>query len=404
MARTPASNTAAKAPKTTRPPVEAGAPVAPEVRNGPVVVVDGIGRNALVVMAVIAVGASLWLLSSILTPLALAMFLAIMVDSFARRLEKAWPTLPDSVALIVAIVLSLLIFGVAALVVADNATAFVGKLVSYTPKLDGLIGRLAGIAGIQTPPPVNQLITDLNPSKYLGQFAQGLQGVVSDAVFVLIYLGFIIAAKRGFKRKIVALFPHNRERDEAILVFNRIRYGVERYLWVQTVTGLMIAVASWIVMMILGLENAAFWAFLIFLASYIPIIGGFIGVALPPVFALVQYDTLWQGFTLLGVLYGIQFVVGNVVQPRMQGDSLNIDPVVVLLALAVWGLLWGLPGMFLSTPLAVMIMIILAEFDGSRWIAILMSENGDPQGLDEKGHRRRRGRFGDSDKTARAAP
>ncbi len=314
------------------------------------------------------------------------------------------PTLPDWVSLLVAIVLSLLIFGVTALVVADNATAFVGKLVAYTPKLDGLIARLADIAHVQTPPPVTQLITDLNPSKYLGQFAQGLQGVVSDAFFVLIYLGFIIAAKRGFKRKIVALFPHNRERDEAILVFNRIRYGVERYLWVQTVTGLMIAVASWVVMMILGLENAAFWAFLIFLASYIPIIGGFIGIALPPVFALVQFETLWQAPVMLGVLWFIQFIVGNVVQPRMQGDSLNIDPVVVLLALAVWGLLWGLPGMFLSTPLAVMMMIILAEFDGSRWIAILMSENGDPQGLDEKGRHRRRSRFGDSDKGVQATP
>ncbi|MES2035051.1 MAG: AI-2E family transporter, partial [Pseudomonadota bacterium] len=323
---------------------------------------------------------------------------------FARRLEQAMPTLPDWVSLLVAIVLSLLIFGVTALVVADNATAFVGKLVAYTPKLDGLIARLADIAHVQTPPPVTQLITDLNPSKYLGQFAQGLQGVVSDAFFVLIYLGFIIAAKRGFKRKIVALFPHNRERDEAILVFNRIRYGVERYLWVQTVTGLMIAVASWVVMMILGLENAAFWAFLIFLASYIPIIGGFIGIALPPVFALVQFETLWQAPVMLGVLWFIQFIVGNVVQPRMQGDSLNIDPVVVLLALAVWGLLWGLPGMFLSTPLAVMMMIILAEFDGSRWIAILMSENGDPQGLDEKGRHRRRSRFGDSDKGVQATP
>ncbi len=399
MARAPASKTAAKATRTTRPQAKS-LPAEPQVDRVTVPVADGIGRNALVILAVIASGAALWLLGGILTPLALAMFLAIMVDSFARRLERQWPKLPDSLSLLVAIVLSLLIFGVTVLVVADNATSFIGKLVAYTPKLDGLIARLAGIAQVEAPPPVTQLITDLNPSKYLGQFAQGLQGVVSDAFFVLIYLGFIIAAKRGFKRKIVALFPHNHERDEAVQVFNRIRYGVERYLWVQTVTGLMIAAGSWVVMMVLGLENALFWAFLIFLASYIPIIGGFIGVALPPVFALVQFETLWQAPVMLAVLWSIQFIVGNVVQPRMQGDSLNIDPVVVLLALAVWGLLWGLPGMFLSTPLAVMMMIILAEFDGSRWIAILMSENGDPQGLDEKGRRRRGRQFGETDAPA----
>lgn len=382
MARTPAKKT------TAAPDHPAAAPVRPE----------GIGRNALVVLAVIATAGALYWARGILTPLALAMFLAIMIDSFARRLEHRWPRLPDSLSLAVAIVLSLLIFGVTLVVVADRAGGFIGQLVGYGPKIDGLIARMAGMVGAQTPPPVTQMVDDFNPTKYVGQVAQGLQGVVSDAVFVLIYLGFIIASRRGFKRKIVALFPHNAERANALEIFNRIRFGVERYLWVQTVTGLMIAGGSWLAMVIVGLDNALFWAFLIFLASYIPIIGGFIGIVFPALFGLVQFDTLWQGFVLLGVLYAIQFVVGNIVTPRMQGDSLNIDPVVVLLALALWGALWGLPGMFLSTPLAVMAMIILAEFEGSRWIAILMSENGDPQGVDENGHHRRTGKsYGKAD-------
>jgi predicted PurR-regulated permease PerM len=358
---------------------------------------DKITRNAVVIIAVIATGCALWLLRGILTPLALALFMAIMVDSFARRLENQWPRLPDALSLLAAVMLSLVIFGLTVLVVADNARSFVDQLVGYGPRLDGLIAQVYGLFGMQAPPSLTEVITDLNPKQYLGEFATGLQGVASDAFFVLIYLGFIIAAKRGFRRKIVALFPHNRERDEAVVVFNRIRDGVERYLWVQTVTGLMIAGGSWLVMVALGLENALFWAFLIFLASYIPIIGGFIGVVLPPVFALVQFPDLWQAIVMLAALQAIQFTVGNVIQPKMQGDSLNIDPVVVLLSLAAWGLLWGLPGMFLSTPLAVMAMIILAEFNGTRWIAILMSENGDPQGLDDQGRRRRRGRlFGDS--------
>lgn len=387
MARTPASK-AANPPTAKAAARRAATPVKPE----------GIARNALVILAVIASAAALYWTRDILTPLALAMFLAIMIDSFARRLERRWPRLPDSVSMLVAIVLSLLIFGVTLVVVADRAGGFIGQLVGYGPKIDGLIARLAAMVGAQTPPPLTQLVDDLNPAKYVGQVAQGLQGVVSDAVFVLIYLGFIMASRRGFKRKIVALFPHNQERSDALEIFNRIRFGVERYLWVQTVTGLMIGGGSWLAMIAVGLDNALFWAFLIFLASYIPIIGGFIGIVFPALFGLVQFDTLWQGFVLLGVLYAIQFVVGNIVTPRMQGDSLNIDPVVVLLALALWGALWGLPGMFLSTPLAVMAMIILAEFEGSRWIAILMSENGDPQGLDEDGRRRRgAGRFGKAD-------
>lgn len=369
----------AKAPVKKTPDAE---PAPLPVRN------EGIGRNAVVILAVIATAGALYWMRGILTPLALAMFLAIMIDSFGRRLEHRWPCLPDGVSLAVAIILSLLIFGVALVVVADRAGEFIGQLVGYGPKIDGLIARLASLVGVQAPPPLTQVVDDLNPAKYVGQVAQGLQGIVSDAVFVLIYLGFIIASRRGFKRKIVALFPHNQERTAALEIFNRIRFGVERYLWVQTVTGLMIGAGSWIVMALLGLDNALFWAFLIFLASYIPIIGGFIGIVFPPVFALIQFPELWRGFVMLGALYFIQFFVGNIVTPRMQGNSLNIDPVVVLLALALWGALWGLPGMFLSTPLAVMVMIILAEFNGSRWIAILMSENGDPQGTDENGHHR----------------
>ncbi|MDP1962219.1 MAG: AI-2E family transporter, partial [Reyranella sp.] len=316
--------------------------------------VDRISRNALVILAVIASASALYLLADILTPLALAVFLAVMVDSFARRLETHWPWLPDNLSLAVAIVLSLLIFGGTLLVVADNASSFISQMVGYGPRLDGLLARIAAQIGVEAPPPLTQLLDDLNPTKYIGQVAQGLQGVVSDAVFVLIYLGFIIASRRGFKHKIVALFPHGQERDDALEIFNRIRFGVERYLWVQTVTGLMIGGGSWLAMTFVGLDNALFWAFLIFLASYIPIIGGFIGIVFPALFGLVQLDTLLQGVFLLAVLYAIQFLVGNIITPRMQGDSLNIDPVVVLLALAFWGVIWSLPGMFLSTPLAVM--------------------------------------------------
>ncbi|MDP1737307.1 MAG: AI-2E family transporter [Caulobacter sp.] len=378
-------------------------PAAKPARSTPVSVrPEGIGRNALVILVVIAVGAALHWMRGILTPLALAIFLAIMIDSFARRLEHHWPRLPDTLSLAVAIVLSLVIFGVTAVVVAGNAVSFGDRLDVYAARLNILIQQLGNIftfAGVEAPASITELFRKLDPARALQELAKGLQGILSDALFVLIYLGFIVAARRGFKRKIVALFPHNAERDEAVAIFNRIRFGVERYLWVQTVTGLMIAGASWVVMALMGLDNALFWAFLIFLASYIPIIGGIVGVVLPVVFALVQYEWIGWAVVLLAALQTIQFVVGNIITPRMQGNSLNIDPVVVLLALALWGALWGLPGMFLSTPLAVMAMIILAEFEGSRWIAILMSENGDPQGLDENGRRRRDGsRFGKADR------
>ncbi len=341
-------------------------------------------RVSLVILAVIATGLALYLLRGILTPLALAVFLAVMIDGFARVIHQRLPWISERAALPAAIVFSVLLFGVSGLIVAENASTFIGQLVTYTPRLNNLIAQIAGLFGMDVPPTLSDLFSQLNPSAYLADFAKGLQGFASDAFFILIYLGFIIASRRGFQRKVVGLFPHHAERNEAMSAFRRIRDGVELYLWVQTVTGLIIAVASWIAMMAVGLDNAVFWAFLIFIASYIPVIGGAVGILAPPVFALIQFESFWPAIILLAVLQAIQFVVGNIILPRMQGDSLNMDPIVVLLSLAFWGLIWGMTGMFLSTPLTVMVMVILAQFDGTRWLAVLLSADGQPEKLRDR--------------------
>jgi predicted PurR-regulated permease PerM len=278
----------------------------------------------------------------------------------------------------VAVVLSIALFGGAVWVIGSNGTAFVGQLVAYQPKLNALMVEGARWIGMRNPPTIDQLYRAFDPASHVGEFASRLQGFASEAAFVLIYLGFLSASRRGFKRKVVGMFPTHEERESALRIFGQIRDGVERYLWVQTVTGLMIAVGSGLVMLAVGLDNAVFWAFVIFLTSYIPIVGGFIGILLPPVFALVQFETWWQAATLFVVLNSIQFVVGNVVLPRMQGDSLNMDPVVILLSLAFWGAIWGVPGMFLSTPLTVAAMVILAQFPSTRMLAVMISANGAP--------------------------
>lgn len=348
---------------------------------------DPVSRNALVILATIAAGGVLYVLADILTPLALALFLAVMIDGFARVLEARVKWVSKRVALPLAIILSVAIFGGATFFIADNAASFANQLVAYTPKLNGLIARIAGLVGIEAPPPLTELIRQLNPASYLGQVARGLQDFLSNAVFVLIYLGFILASRRGWERKMIHLFHTREERHEATAGFLRIRNGIEQYLWVQTVTGLMIAVAAWIAMAVIGLDNALFWAILIFIASYIPFIGGAIAVAGPPIFALVQFDTLWQAIVLFGVLQAITSFVGNIILPRMQGDSLNIDPIVLLLTLAFWSVVWGLTGAFLSTPLTTVMMVILAQFHGTRWIAVLLSENGDPGEMNRQAER-----------------
>jgi predicted PurR-regulated permease PerM len=266
-------------------------------------------------------------------------------------------------------------------VVAENASGFVTSLAGAEPKINLMIRQVARDLHIRSPGTVAQMLRHLDPTQYLGLVANALQGFVSSAVLVLIYLGFLIASRHAFERKTVRLFRNREVRQEALKVFLRIRDAVERYLWIQNVTGLIIAAASWLVMVVTGLDNALFWAFLIFIVNYVPIIGAAAAIVLPALFAVVQLDGYVRPVLLLGALFAITFVVGNILLPRMQGDSLNLDPLIVLLSLAFWGALWGLTGMFLSTPLTVLAMMILAQFDGSRWIAVLLSGDGDPQRL-----------------------
>ena len=340
---------------------------------------SGVARSASIIVAALITGYALYWLRGILTPLALALFLMVLVDGFARFLAKRAPMLPSAAALPVALGLSVLAAGATVYVVAGNAASFGAQLVGAAPRFNALLAQLASAVGVAVPPTIPQLINQLNPAAYLGTVAASLQSFAGGTMYVLIYLGFLIASRQGFTRKAKALYPDAQEREHATALFVRIRDGVERYLWIQTVTGALIALLSWAVMAAVRLENSVFWAFLIFVICFIPVIGGLIAGALPPLFALVEFPTLWQAVVLVIALQIILFVVGSVLLPRMQRDTLNIDPVVVLLSLAFWGAIWGIPGMFLSTPLTVMAIVILAQFSGSRWIAVLMSGDGEPE-------------------------
>ena len=340
-----------------------------------------VARNALVTLAVVAVGAALYWLRDILTPLAMAIFLLIMIDGVKRFIEDR-TALPDHAAGVAALlVVVVAFFGAIAFIVNGAAGFFVdmsGASGGIGPRLDALIADVAGLVGVEAPPTAAELLAGVDLRGYLTGLAFQVQGVASGAIFVLIYLGFLLASQAGFRRKLVAMFPHREQRAEAVEVFQRVRGGVEGYLWVQAVTGVIICAAAWILMRVVGLQNAEFWTFIIFIVGFIPVLGGAIAGLAPPLFALVQFPTYWPALILFVGLQIILAVVGNLIQPRMQGDNQNIDPVAVLLALALWGKMWGVVGMFLSTPLLVMAMAILAEFKGSRWIAVLLSGNGRP--------------------------
>jgi predicted PurR-regulated permease PerM len=357
---------------TLTPASSGPVPASPLIRHIATLKVAGI------VIATIAVGFALWALRQILEPFVLALFLLFMVDGMARGLRDRVPGFPRWAALPGAIGVIVAVFVLTIWVTADNGADFAAQSGAYTARLDAVLDQMAQKLGLSVTPTISSLLKELNPGRFAGEIAKGLSHFAEGAVFVLIYLGFLIASRQGFAAKAEELFHSEGEKGEASRVFDRIRHGVESYIWVQTVVGVIITIASALLMAATGLSHIPFWCLIIFLANYIPAVGAAIGVLFPALFGLVEFDGLTRAIILVVGLEAVHFAVSHVVQPRMQGRSLNLDPIVVLLALAFWGAIWGVVGAFLSTPLTVMAMAILAEFKGTRPLAVLLSSDGKP--------------------------
>ncbi|VAV91687.1 hypothetical protein MNBD_ALPHA06-1799 [hydrothermal vent metagenome] len=340
---------------------------------------DTASKTGILILATAAVIIGLYWFREVLAPFALALFLWLVIDGFAEGIENLFRIIPRWFALLLALLLVTISIGILGYVIIDTANGIVVNSSVYEARLNELAASIFGVFSSEPAPTVGQLIVRANPARFLSSIAQSLQSLTSDALFVAIYVGFLFGAQSNFAAKITAMFPDPDKLSRAHALASSMRHAIEKYLWVQTVTAAATAAGSWVVMKVIGVDQALFWAFVIFLLNYVPTIGPIIGTILPVLFALVQFDSYWQpGVVLAGVGF-FQFSIGTFLQPRMQGDSMNLSTLVVILTLSLWGAIWGIPGMFLSAPLTVMLMMVLSQFDGTRWIAILLSMDGRPE-------------------------
>jgi predicted PurR-regulated permease PerM len=355
---------------------------------------DAASRTSLVVLAVLATGAVLYWLADVLAPFMLALFLWLVIDGFADAIHKRFKIggkhrVSPPVALILALVIVAAGAVATVIVIADSATEFASQAEGYGERLDQVIGGIydaaSSLFGLPPErPSTRELLSGLNFAAFLREIARATQSLVSNGILICIYVAFLFAAEAGFTRRMATIFPDAEERKTARETAGAIRKSVQQFVWVQTWTGAIPAMIAWIVLEAVGLDNALFWSFLIFLICYVPTIGPIVATALPSLFAVVQFDEPWR---IAAVLIGVAaplFVMGNIIQPRMQGESMNLSTIVVLLGLAIWGKIWGITGMFLSSPLTVAIMVILAHQPSAYWLAVLMSADGRPDKGREK--------------------
>lgn len=222
-----------------------------------------------------------------------------------------------------------------------------------------------------------QLLTEwIDIPSYATSVAASFAGILASGGLILIYMGFLFLEQKHFGSKISALVANKTREDDVNQIIDRIRDDIQRYIGIKVFTSALTGILSYIFMRVVDVDFAGVWGLLIFLLNFIPTVGSIVATIFPALIALAQSD----GYTLfLIVLIGIgtfQVCVGNILEPRLMGSRFNLSPIVILLNLALWGYIWGVPGMFLCVPFLIIITIILSYFPQTRPIAIILSSNG----------------------------
>jgi len=256
----------------------------------------------------------------------------------------------------------------------------IGKVITLTPiyqkRLVIITNNFIHRIGMNETLGFKEIIESVNMTDVLKSLTGVIKKVTSDAGIIFIYTLFLLLEYRVFKEKLGLVFLNKEKYDGFMRGIERINQDIKTYVKIKSSASLIIGVLCFMVMQAVGLDLAVFWALLIFVLNFIPTIGPVIAICFPILLSLVQFDSLLPFFIISILLIIIQAVIGSILEPRFMGKSLNLSPLVIILSLAIWGSIWGIVGMFLCIPIMVILNIILAKFEKTRAIAIMLSAHG----------------------------
>jgi AI-2 transport protein TqsA len=342
----------------------------------------------LVITGAAAAMAILYFLAGILIPLVIAFVLVVLVDAVVTFIDNRWPRAPRWAVSVLAGLTVIVLASTSIFVLAQGAVQMVDQAPALVARVEELVQSAGRSFGVQEPIQLSALVGPVNLPRVAGFILGAAQGVLGAVVLIVVYFGFMVAGRRRISRKVDAIASSPGGPSGLKTSIRRIAADLKTYLWVQSLTGIMLSGSSAMVMWAVGLDNVLFWTVVLFLLSFIPMIGVTIGSIVPALFALLQFPTIWPAAAIFGGIQFIAFFIGNLIYPRLQADTQNIDPVVTLLALAFWTFLWGLPGAFLAVPMTLMLMMVFAQFDSTRWVAAALSNDGNPDFKRMSGQRR----------------
>ncbi|MGN6148710.1 MAG: AI-2E family transporter [Rhizomicrobium sp.] len=302
-------------------------------------------------------------------PLVFALLLWAVINALVSYMERK--KLPPFMAWSAAFAIIILALWFTALVLANQAADVATQAPVYAAKIQALI---------HTKLPLGNLIPELNVKAlagnesvrgFLGVAAASIGNTLLDLTLILIYVGFLLAEQGHIPEKIARLQKNNTE-AEGEAVVRAIGHQVQTYLGVCTLASAVMAVFTYAMLAIMGVDFAAFWALAMFILTYIPTVGA-IGVVLPALMAFAQFGAFAPALIIAIVLFAVHFFLTSVLETVMLGRTLDLSPFAIILSLTFWGLVWGVGGLFLAVPLTGALAIICRHVEGLEWFAELIA-------------------------------
>ncbi len=313
--------------------------------------------------------------SSILVPFFLAVFIAVLCTPPLFWLQERGAPKVLALILVLAAILALgLLLGT---LIGTSLNSFVRSLPEYQERLKNSLSPLLNWLvekGLDLPERwIGAVITPESAMRLVTNMLSALGNVLTNAFLILLTVVFILLEAADFPKKVQAAL---KKPEGSLMIMETFSRSANRYVVIKTLLSLVVGLAIWLWLVILGVNYPILWGTLAFLLNYIPNIGSILAAIPPSLLALVQLGTGSAILTVVGFLV-INNIVGNIVEPRLMGRGLGLSPLVVFISLVFWGWILGPVGMVLSVPLTSLVKIGLECSGETQGLAIMLGSDID---------------------------
>lgn len=331
-------------------------------------------------LAVVLAGFLCKTMSTVIIPVVLSFMLSFVFLPIIKKLnvKTGIPWVISS--LIIVILFFVAILGLTSILV-TSLTGIISEYPKYENRFMSIYQLIAQNLDIEidnSKSLFQNLWTSLKVREYTQKLAVMLSsGVISfsKTIFLIsIMTAFILIEMRLTKRKMHYAFKDNKAKISRIshqIINQTVRY-ISIKFFISLSTGILCGLAS----LIIGLDFPIVWGFLAFIMNFIPIFGSIISVGFTTLFSLLQFYPNW-GKTVFVLVFmtSVNMILGNILEPRIEGKNLGISPVMILISLSLWGYIWGFTGMLLAVPLMVIIKIVCENIDYLKGLAIIIGND-----------------------------